>query len=47
MINMHKLLYKYKKYGAEMLSMANFHERIVYLQQAEDIKENEGDPKES
>jgi len=43
MVKMHTLLYKYKKYGTEMLAEANFHERVVYLRQADDLKENEND----
>ena len=37
-IEFHHFLYKYRKYGSEIISDANFKERIKYLQEAEDIR---------
>ena len=43
MVKMHTILYQYKKYGSEMIADANFHQRIIYLKQADDLKENQAD----
>ena len=43
LIRLHTILYKYKKYGSEMLAEANFHERVGYLKEAEEIREAEPD----
>jgi hypothetical protein len=40
MLKMHTFLYKYKKYGSEMIAESNMHERIDLLRQAEEMKEN-------
>ena len=32
------IIYKYKMYGREILSEANFRERIVYLEEQEEMK---------
>lgn len=40
-VKFHVILYRYRKTGSEIISEANFQERIVYLRQAEAIlKEN-------
>jgi len=36
MVSMHTILYKYKKYAADMIAEANFDERVSYLRQAEE-----------
>lgn len=38
MIKMHILLYKFKKYGQDMLGEANFHQRVYLMRQAEEYK---------
>ena len=38
-IDIHALIYKYKKYGMEMISEANFQERICFLEECEELKE--------
>lgn len=37
-VNMQMIIYKYKMYGREILSEANFRERIVYLEEQEEMK---------
>tara|TARA_B110000305_G_C18990864_1_gene426051 strand:+ start:236 stop:451 length:216 start_codon:yes stop_codon:yes gene_type:complete len=39
-VTLHMIIYKYKKYGQEMLMDVNFKERIVYLEQMEELKDN-------
>ena len=43
MVKMHTLLYQYKKYGSEIIADCNFHNRIRFLVQADDLKENQDD----
>jgi len=38
-ISIHALIYKFKKYGMEMISEANFQERITFLEECEELKE--------
>ena len=38
-VKLHYIIYKYKKYGIEMLAEANFQERIRYLEECEEFKE--------
>ena len=45
-VTLHTIIYKYKKYGQDMLSDANFRERIVFLEQIEEIKEFKEDTSE-
>ena len=47
MIKMHGMLYKYKKYGTEMISELNWRERVELLRQAEEIKQAEGESAEA
>ena len=36
------MFYKLKRFSSEMIQNANFNERIVYLQQVEELKQAEG-----
>ena len=45
-VTLHMIIYKYKKYGQEMLMDVNFKERIVYLEQMEELKDNQEDQTE-
>ena len=42
-VTLHIIIYKYKKYGQELMSNANFRERIAFLEQKEEMKENQED----
>jgi hypothetical protein len=42
-VKMHALIYKYKKYGHELIGDVNTSERINLLEQIEEVKEQSGE----